>query len=101
VRDAAIMLGVIAGHDTQDVTSLSAPVDDYEAQLARGVTGLRIGWDEAYATTGVEPYVAAAMRQAVSQLADAGAQITEVNVPTFEPEELAAVTHTCERVIPL
>ncbi|MFT7383027.1 MAG: amidase, partial [Urechidicola sp.] len=90
VRDAARMLGVIAGRDLQDVTSLSAPIDDYEAALARGVRGLKIGWDEAYATSNVEPYVAAAMRNAISQLASAGAQIVDIKVPGFEADELAA-----------
>jgi amidase len=90
VRDAARMLSVIAGRDLQDVTSLSTPPDDYEAELERGVVGLRIGWDEAYATTGVEPYVADAMRDAISQLAHAGALIVEVKVPAFEADELAA-----------
>jgi amidase len=81
---------VIAGRDLQDVTSLSAPLDDYEAALARGVAGVRIGWDDAYATSNVQPYVAAAMRSAISQLDNAGAQIIDVKVPGFEADELAA-----------
>jgi amidase len=90
VRDAARMLGVIAGRDLQDVTSLSAPCDDYEAELGRGVAGLRIGWDEAYATTNIQPYVTDALHSAISQLANAGAKIVDVKVPAFEADELAA-----------
>jgi len=46
VADAALMLGVIAGRDEADETSLAAPVEDYAAALDRGVKGLRIGVDE-------------------------------------------------------
>lgn len=65
VHDAARVLQCIAGSDVQDPTSLPAPVPDYEQSLARGVDGLRIGWDEAFATTDVESYAADAVREAV------------------------------------
>ena len=42
VRDAAIMLGSMAGHDEKDTTSVDRPVPDYEAVLSRGVTGLSV-----------------------------------------------------------
>lgn len=90
VRDAARMLGVIAGHDASDPTSLVAPVPDYEAALVEGVDGLRVGWDEAFATTDVEPWVAKAVTDAVLKLADLGAKIVEVEVPALDPEELGA-----------
>lgn len=92
VRDATRILGVIAGRDDADPTSLSAPVPDYEADLALGVTGLRIGWDEAYATYDVTPHVATAIRAAVTQLADLGAEIVEISVPTLTEEEANAWT---------
>lgn len=88
VRDAARMLAVIAGQDRRDPTSLSAPVPDYELEMARGVVGLRIGWDEVYATDNVEPHVAQAVRSAVSQLAKLGAEIVNVTVPALVEEEL-------------
>jgi amidase len=90
VRDAARMLGVIAGHDSKDPTTLSQAVPDYEAEMERGVVGLKIGWDEAYATDGVEPHVAVAVRAAVAQLAQLGAEIVELKVPAFVEEELNA-----------
>src|SRR5262249_60889301 len=43
VRDAAIILRVVAGHDPLDSTSAGVPVPDYEAELAHPVSGLRIG----------------------------------------------------------
>jgi amidase len=90
VRDAARMLGVIAGYDPNDPTSLADPVDEYEAEMERGVAGLRIGWDEAFATQDVEPYVADAVRAAVSRLESLGAEIVEIEVPQLTEDEAAA-----------
>jgi amidase len=90
VRDAARMLGVIAGHDIQDPTSLAAPVPDYEQLMESGVAGLRIGWDEDFATRDVESYVAEAMHKAIAFYSSAGAQIVELKVPELEVEEAAA-----------
>jgi amidase len=90
VRDAARVLGVIAGHDIKDPTSLSQPVPEYEMEIQCGVAGLRVGWDEAFSTHDVEPHVANAVRAAVAQLAELGAEIVEVNVPTFPEGELDA-----------
>ena len=90
VRDAARVLGVIAGRDNEDPTSLPDSVPDYESEMERGVSGLRIGWDEAFATKDVEPHVAAAVRAAVDRLASLGADIVEVEVPLLEEDEAAA-----------
>jgi amidase len=90
VGDAARVLGVIAGYDANDPTSLSKPVPDYESEMMRGVSGLRVGWDEDFATSDVEPHVAGAVRAAVSQLAKLGAEIVEMDVPPLEEDEFAA-----------
>jgi amidase len=90
VRDAARILGVIAGRDLEDPTSLPNPVPDYESEMARGVSGLRIGWDDVFATQDVEPDVAEAVRAAVSILERLGAEIIEVKVPSLEEDEFAA-----------
>ena len=84
VRDAARMLGVIAGHDPADPTSLADPVEDYEADLERGVAGLRIGWDEGFATDDVEPHVAQAMHDACAFYAAQGASIVPVTMPRVD-----------------
>src|SRR5215468_10589973 len=52
VRDAALMLAVIAGYDPRDETSLAAKVDDYLAAADAGVSGLRVGLDESYFAKG-------------------------------------------------
>ncbi len=90
VRDAARVLGVIAGHDIADPTTLDGAVPDYEAEMVKGVSGLKIGWDEAFATADVEDHVAKAVTQAVSLLADLGAQIIDIKVPELTEDELAA-----------
>src|SRR5690606_29810329 len=54
VRDAALLLGVMAGLDPQDSTSLPAPVPDYTAALDRGVQGLRIGLPQEYFIEGMQ-----------------------------------------------
>jgi amidase len=90
VRDAARVLGVIAGHDLADPTTLHGDVPDYEAEMEKGVSGLRIGWDEAFATKDVEPYVAEAVTEAVALLAELGADVVNIKVPELSEDELAA-----------
>ena len=53
VRDAAIMLGVMAGYDPKDSTSADLPVPDYEAALAGGVKGLKVGIPKEYTLEGM------------------------------------------------
>ena len=90
VRDAARVLSVIAGRDANDPTSLADPVPDYEAEMEQGVRGLRIGWDEAFATENVEPYVAKAVTEAIASLASLGAETIKIEMPTLTEEEDAA-----------
>jgi amidase len=81
VRDAAIVFEAIAGHDPNDSTSLQAPVPNMLAELGRGVEGLRIGFDRAYALDGVDPGLAAAIELAVAELQRLGARIVDVHLP--------------------
>ena len=74
------MLGVIAGRDEHDETSLAAPVPNYMAG-ASGISGLRIGVDWRYVTQGVEAEVVAGVREAVALLEAAGAELVEVDIP--------------------
>jgi aspartyl-tRNA(Asn)/glutamyl-tRNA(Gln) amidotransferase subunit A len=85
VADAALVLGVISGHDPADSTSVDAPVPDLAAALGRGVEGLRVGVVEELSATGgqgVAPDVAARVASAAEALAAAGAEVVKVSVPS-------------------
>ncbi len=84
VRDAAILLGVIAGHDTCDSTSVNVPVPDYVAQLGREVTGLRIGIPKEYFIEGMDPEVETAIRAAINVLESLGAKAESISLPHTE-----------------
>jgi len=81
ITDAAILLQVIAGHDVRDSTSIDAPVPGYSAALVGDVQGVRIGVPREYFIEGMQPEVEAAVRAAVDQLADLGADVAEVTLP--------------------
>jgi aspartyl-tRNA(Asn)/glutamyl-tRNA(Gln) amidotransferase subunit A len=84
VRDAAIVLKVISGHDPFDSTSVPEPVPDYEAQLGSDLTGLRIGLVKEYMLGGLDPAVGRAVQAAVKQLEQLGAELVEVSLPHTE-----------------
>jgi aspartyl-tRNA(Asn)/glutamyl-tRNA(Gln) amidotransferase subunit A len=73
VRDAAILLAAIAGHDPMDSTSADMPVPDYEAALTGDVRGLRIGIPAEYFIEGMDPEVEGAIRAAIKTLEGLGA----------------------------
>ena len=77
VADADLVARVMAGHDPLDVTSRSDPYGD----PLDGVAGMRVGWDEVFATKRVSPDVAETSRAAIDALADAGAEIVDVTIP--------------------
>jgi aspartyl-tRNA(Asn)/glutamyl-tRNA(Gln) amidotransferase subunit A len=81
VTDAALLLGIIAGHDPCDSTSIDAPVPDYTAALIGEIAGLRVGVPKEYFIAGMQPEVEAAVRAAVDVLADLGAEVREVSLP--------------------
>ena len=81
VRDAAIMLKVMCGHDPKDSTSASMAVPDFEAALGKGVKGLRIGIPREYHPDGLNAEVAALWDKGVQWLKDAGATPVEISLP--------------------
>ncbi len=81
VRDAAIMLGVMAGHDPLDSTSMPLPVPDFEAAMGGGVRGLRVGIPREYRIDGMAGEIERLWRDGESWLRDAGAEIIEVSLP--------------------
>jgi aspartyl-tRNA(Asn)/glutamyl-tRNA(Gln) amidotransferase subunit A len=86
VEDAAILLAGIAGHDPRDATTLKAPVPDYAKELKAGddLKGLTVGVPKEYFVDGLEAGVESAIRTAIDQLADLGADIVEISLPHTE-----------------
>ena len=80
-HDLAILLSTMAGYDERDSTCVDRPVDDYVANLAGGVKGLRIGVPREYFTKDLAPDVAAPIRAAIDELAKLGAKVVEVSLP--------------------
>ena len=81
VRDCALVLGAISGHDRRDSTSINAPVPDYTAKLEAGVKGLKIGLPREYFVAGMQPEVEAAIRRSIDELVAMGAELVEVSMP--------------------
>jgi aspartyl-tRNA(Asn)/glutamyl-tRNA(Gln) amidotransferase subunit A len=88
VRDTALLLGTVAGHDRRDSTSAPLEVPDFAAALpadddeaAGSLRGMRLGLPRQYFVEGMEPGVEACIRAAVAQLEAAGAEVIEVDMP--------------------
>ncbi|MGA3265554.1 MAG: Asp-tRNA(Asn)/Glu-tRNA(Gln) amidotransferase subunit GatA [Verrucomicrobiota bacterium] len=80
-RDAATMLGVIAGNDRRDSTSVPRPVPDYAAALDGNLNGLKLGLPREYLIGGLDPAVKAAVDAAVKKLAELGGEVVEISLP--------------------
>jgi aspartyl-tRNA(Asn)/glutamyl-tRNA(Gln) amidotransferase subunit A len=97
VRDAAVLLQLIAGYDPGDPVTLNVPVDDYVADIESGVRGLRIGvvrgrfFERLAPNERPAPDVAAAFRAAIETLAGDGARIEDVELP--RTDELRGAQH--------
>ena len=88
VRDAALLLGAIAGRDERDSTSAPVAVPDYLATLpesddeaAASLRGMRLGLPRQYFVSGMEPGVEQLIRDAVKRLEQAGATIIDIDLP--------------------
>jgi aspartyl-tRNA(Asn)/glutamyl-tRNA(Gln) amidotransferase subunit A len=81
VRDAATMLGVIAGYDPCDATSSAAPVPDYAAESDKPVEGMRIGVPDEYFAEGLDAEVRAAVESGIDSLRAAGCAVKRVSLP--------------------
>ncbi len=84
VADAAIILEAIAGFDPNDPTSLPDPVPNMLDGIGQDLRGVRIGFDENYATNDIDTELADAVRAGVEVLANQGAEIVEVDLPDVD-----------------
>ncbi len=81
VRDAAILLNAMAGHDPLDSTSADRPVPDFEAAVGRSIKGKRIGIPREYRLDGLRDDVAAVWDEGAARLREAGAEVVEISLP--------------------
>ena len=81
VKDAAIVLGAIAGRDPMDSTSANVSVPDYAAEIEKPVRGLKIGVAKEYFGEGLDSEVRKAVEAAVQKLASLGCEVVPVSLP--------------------
>ncbi len=81
VRDAAILMNAIAGHDPNDSTSAPGPVPDFEASLGKDIRGMKIGLPKEYFIEGMDYEVELTVREAARKLTDLGARLVEISLP--------------------
>jgi Asp-tRNA(Asn)/Glu-tRNA(Gln) amidotransferase A subunit family amidase len=91
VRDAALMLQVIAGHDPNDPTSSGEPVPDFSSAIGHSLKGTRAGVIKQL-LDGVSGEVRACFDAALSKLHDLGVAVDEVSIPSIEQAAAIATT---------
>jgi aspartyl-tRNA(Asn)/glutamyl-tRNA(Gln) amidotransferase subunit A len=81
VKDAAILLRSMAGHDPKDTTSVDLPVPDYEAAIGTSVKGLKIGIPKEYRVDGMPAAIETLWERGREWLKSAGAEIVDISLP--------------------
>ncbi|MGZ9021150.1 MAG: amidase, partial [Rhodoplanes sp.] len=81
VKDCALLLRSMAGHDPKDTTSVDLPVPDYEAAVGRSIKGMKIGIPKEYRVKGMADEIEALWRRGADWLKAAGAEVVEVSLP--------------------
>ncbi|MFC1510650.1 Asp-tRNA(Asn)/Glu-tRNA(Gln) amidotransferase subunit GatA [Candidatus Omnitrophota bacterium] len=84
VRDAALLLNIIAGYDPMDSTSIDTPTPDYTKALNRDVKGLTFGVPKEFFVEGLDPQVKEAVDEAINVLKKQGATFKEISLPHTE-----------------
>jgi aspartyl-tRNA(Asn)/glutamyl-tRNA(Gln) amidotransferase subunit A len=84
VEDAAILLKALAGPDPRDTASVDEPVPDYRQKLTSEIRGLRVGLPEQYFFEHVDPEILEAVRAAIRQVEELGAEMISVSLPHLE-----------------
>lgn len=82
VRDAALLLGVIAGHDPMDSTSAAVPVPDYtKALVKKHLRNVRVGVPREFFSEGLDPEVERAVMAAIGELKTLGGEVKDIELP--------------------
>ena len=87
VRDAALLLQVLAGRDPRDPNALPTPPDDYLAAAERGVSGVRFGWSPDFGGFPVDSEVKASAARAALAFEEAGAHVEQCDITLDAPAE--------------
>jgi len=91
VRDAALMLNVIAGPDPRDPMTLDSPPEDYARACEGDLRGLRVAWSEDFGYAAVDREVRQLTRRAAMRFAELGCQVEEVTPTWDNPAEWASL----------
>lgn len=81
VRDAAAVLQVVAGRDSNDSTSADVPVPDYAVELEKPVKGMKVGVPKEYFGAGLDAEVRAQVEKGIERLRELGCELREVSLP--------------------
>lgn len=81
VRDAALMLQIMAGQDPSDSSTIPAPVPDYQASLKADLKGVTLGLPKEYFIGGLHPDVERRVQEAIEVCRSLGAKTVEVSLP--------------------
>jgi aspartyl-tRNA(Asn)/glutamyl-tRNA(Gln) amidotransferase subunit A len=84
VEDSAMLFEAISGHDPKDATSYRGSIGSVRGDLRTGVSGMRIGVVKELGGEGYQPVVEAACSSMIDSLADAGAEVKEVSIPSVD-----------------
>jgi aspartyl-tRNA(Asn)/glutamyl-tRNA(Gln) amidotransferase subunit A len=84
VRDSALLLNVISGHDPHDSTSSPTGVPDYTENLERGVSGMKIGVPAEYFGEGLNPETRDAVQAVITSLESEGAELIDISLPHMQ-----------------
>jgi aspartyl-tRNA(Asn)/glutamyl-tRNA(Gln) amidotransferase subunit A len=81
VMDCALMLNVISGYDEKDSTSVKIARPDYTKSVIAGMKGVKVGVPKEYFTEGLDPEVEGVVRNGITLLKEAGAEVVDVSLP--------------------
>jgi len=85
VEDAAILLTILAGHDSSDTTSSNMPVPDYRTMMQASVRGIKVGIPRSYFFEHVDTEITSAVTKAIAVLEELGAIPVEIQIGELEP----------------
>jgi len=84
VADAALLMGIMAGRDSRDSTTLDHPLPTLDFQKQKDIKGMRLGMPREYFVDGMDPDVASQVKAAIARCRELGAEIVDVSLPHTE-----------------